>query len=396
MIEINNLDHNGRGIGRLNEKVVFVENALPGEIVEIRILEEKKNYIEASVSKYIKKSNKRSNVLCPYYNNCGGCNIMHMSYSEALKFKEEKIKNIISKYLNENIKINPIIKSDKEFNYRNKVTFQVNKKLGFYKNNTNDIIEIDKCLNADKIINEALPYIKKLNLDLIKKVICRVNNNKLMIIIEAMKDIDTAKIQGIADSIYLNNKLVYGDEFNYQDLNNYRFVISPDSFFQINNNVCIKLYDKIKSYIKENDTVLDLYCGTGTIGIYTNKNNKTTGIEINKNAIKNAYTNKHINKTHNIDFICNNVSKEINKFNNVDTIIVDPPRSGLDKNTINTILKINPKSIIYVSCDPMTLVRDLKILKDKFDIIEITPFDMFPNTKHVECCSLLRLKELKK
>lgn len=398
MIEIASLDHNGKGIGRLNNKIVFVENTLPGEIVEIKILKEKKKYIDAKVDRYINKSIDRVNALCPYYNECGGCDIMHMSYEKQLLFKENKIKNIVNKYLNKNIKINEIIKCDNIFNYRNKTTFQIKENIGFYKKNSYDIINVDNCLISDKVINSSIKYLKNLDLKYVDKITGRIGTNGLMIIINTNnKNLNINCLKDIASSIYLkiNNeyKLVYGEKYIYEKLDNFKYVISPDSFFQINLNTCLKLYNKIKEYVGINKDVLDLYCGTGSIGIFTSENNNIVGIEINEQAIVNANENKKINNLKNIEFICGDSGKKINNLNfNPDIIIVDPPRNGLNKETINNIIKFNSKELIYVSCDPMTMVRDLSILNTKYEIIEITPFDMFPNTKHVECLTYLKIK----
>lgn len=398
MIKIESLDHYGRGITKLDGKITFIENALPNEIVEIKIDKVKNKYIEGSVLKYIDKSKERINVDCPYYNLCGGCNIMHLSYPNQLKFKQEKIENIVTKYLNKNIKINNIIGCDINTHYRNKVTFQIKENIGFYKNNTYDIINIDNCLISNKLINDSIKYLKELNLKDINKITCRTGLNELMIIIETKNiNLDITPLKNIANSIYLkiNNKYihVYGNKNIYENLDKYKYIISPDSFFQVNINTCLKLYKQIKQYVGKNKNVIDLYCGTGSIGIFISDNNNVVGIEKNEYAIMDAIENKKINNLKMIDFICGDSGKKLRKLKlKTDIIIVDPPRSGLNQETINNILNFNPKEIIYVSCDPMTLVRDLKILNKCYDIIEITPFDMFPNTYHVECLTYLKLK----
>ena len=398
MIEINSLDHNGCGIGKIDNKIVFVRNALPGEIVDINIINEKRKFIEASVSKYINTSNKRINSPCPYFDICGGCDIMHMSYENQLIFKQDKIQNIVNKYIDNKVKINKIVKSSTNFNYRNKTTFQVKQQLGLYKNKSYDIVPIEECIISNNLINNSIKYLKKLNLNDINKIICRVGLNELMIIIETHnKNINIECLKAVASSIYLKvdneYKLVYGSKYIYETIDNYKFLVSPDSFFQINIDTCNKLYNKIKEYIGTNKKILDLYCGTGSIGIFVSKNNNVLGIEINEYAIKDALRNKEINNVKNINFICGDSGEKINRLNfNPDIIIVDPPRSGLDKYTIQNIIKLNPRKLIYVSCDPMTMVRDLNILNKKYNIEEITPFDMFPNTKHVECLTLLNLK----
>ena len=398
MIEITSLDHNGRGLGKLNNKIVFVENCLPGEIVDLRIIKEKKNFIEAEVKNIIKKSKNRIDSPCPYFDTCGGCDLLHMSYDDQIKFKQNKIENIISKYLNTKIKINDIVKSDDNFYYRNKTTFQVKEKIGFYKNKTYEIVPIKKCLISNKTINSTIKYLEQLDLQNINKITCRATDNELMIILETNNlNLNIDILKEIATSIYMKTnkgyKLVYGNKYITNLLNKYKYLVSPESFFQINENICLKLYSKIKEYVGENKNVLDLYCGTGSIGIFVSENNNVLGIEINDSAIKDAIKNIELNNLKNIEFICGESGNTLNNIKfNPDAIIVDPPRSGLSKETIDNILKFNPDTLIYVSCDPMTLVRDLNLLNNKYNIVELTPYDMFPNTKHVECLVLLKKK----
>ena len=397
MIKIDTLDHYGRGIGKINNKIIFVDNALPGEIIEPIIIKEKKNYVEGYVKNYIKKSEKRIKEKCIYFNSCGGCDLLHLEYKNQLEFKMEKVKNIVSKYLNKNIKINEIIKSDNEFNYRNKITLKVNNKIGFFEKRSNNIVEINECKLALPIINNAIKYLKKLDLSHINSITLRTNSKDLMIIVEADKDIDINYIKPIAYSIYIkrNNvyNLVYGEKYLLEYVDNYKFLVSPDSFFQINLNVCAKLYKKIKDYTRYAHNILDLYCGTGTIGIYAHTNNNLLGVEVNKYAIKDANKNMKLNNITNAKFICGKSEEIINKIKfSPDVIIVDPPRGGMDKKAIRYILNSNASKVIYVSCDPMTLVRDLKMLSDNYKIIEITPFDMFPNTYHVENVCLMEKK----
>lgn len=390
MLKIEKLDHYGRGITKLNNKTIFVENALPNEIVEIKINKEKKNFIEASVSKYIQKCNNRIEPKCPYYNLCGGCNIMHLSYADQLKFKQDKIENIINKYLNTKVKINNIISSNTNEFYRNKVTFQVKENIGFYNNETYNIINVDKCIISNELINNSIKYLKKLNLKDVTKITCRTGSNELMIIIETLNvNLDINPLKNIAHSIYFkrNNEYIhiFGKEYICETLGDYNFKISPDSFFQVNIDTCLKLYNKIKDYIGTNKNVIDLYCGTGSIGIFVSNRNRVIGIEINEEAIKDAKNNKKLNNIKNIDFICGDSGKKLKDLNfNPNIIIVDPPRNGLNKETLDNVLNFKVDQIIYVSCDPMTFVRDLNILNEYYDIKEITPFDMFPNTHHIE------------
>lgn len=398
MLKIEKLDHNGRGITKLDNKTVFVKNALPNEIVEIKIKKEKKKYIEADVVKYISTSKDRINPKCPYYDHCGGCNIMHLSYENQLKFKQDKIENIINRFLNIKTKLNNIVGSDTNEIYRNKTTFQIKEKLGFYNNDSYDIVSVDNCIISNSLINNCIKYLEELNLSDITKITCRTASNELMVIIETLNEnLDINSLKNIATSIYLkkndNYIHIYGKEYIYETLGNYKFKISPESFFQININTCLKLYNKIKEYVGTNKKIIDLYCGTGSIGIFVSKNNTVIGIEISESAFKDAEENKNINNIDNINFLCGDSGKKLNdlKFK-PDVIIVDPPRSGLNKETIDNILKFNANEIIYVSCDPMTLVRDLNILNKYYNIKEITPFDMFPNTHHIENIAYLTKK----
>lgn len=389
MLEIIRLDHQGRGIGTINNKVIFIPNTIPGEIIEYKITNEKKNYLEGKVTKYTKKSKDRINPQCPYYNICGGCQLMHMPYEKQLKYKQNTIENILSKYTNSNIKINPIIKSENEFNYRNKITLHINKTIGLYKQNSNEIININKCYLVNDKINNIIKELNKLKLEKDEIVIKCHNNQTLLYYNNKLNNLKSIN----ADNIILNNKIIKGNNYVFEILNNYKFKISPTSFFQINKMQTIKLYENIKkiAQINKKDNILDLYCGTGTIGIYLSKNaNKVLGIEINKEAIKNAKENQKLNNIKNIEFIAGDVKDIIKKITFNPTIIVlDPPRSGINDEIINYLINYNAKKIIYISCNPITLARDLKKLNKYYTTKIIQPLDMFPNTYHIECITLL-------
>ena len=203
------------------------------------------------------------------------------------------------------------------------------------------------------------------------------------------------KLSSYISSIYLNDKLVFGSNTIIDSLGDYKFNISPKSFFQVNHNQTINLYNQVKTYLgKNNNEVLDLYCGTGTIGIYVSENcKKITGIELNKSAVIDAIENVKLNNLTNAEIKQGDVGTLLDEKNTYDAIIVDPPRSGLDKKTRETLLKIKSNKLIYISCDPITLARDINDLKEIYEIIDITLFDMFPNTYHVESLVLMELKK---
>ncbi len=402
-VEVTKLDHQGRGIAKINDKIIFIPNALPEETVDVDIILEKKKYYEGIIKETINASDKRIKSICPYFEECGGCQFLNMNYQDSLDYKQNKVEEIMNKYLGIKIKINNIVACDNNLYYRNKTTFQVKNDIGFFKEKTNTLIPVDKCYISDIKINDIYKAIKdNINLTNVKQVIIRATKNTLesMVIFKTSNYIDNKKIIDIlkkkVDSIYINDELIYGKGKIIENLCNKNFYISPSSFFQVNTLQAEKLYNKAIAYadIKKEDTVLDLYCGTGTIGIVaSDKAKKVIGIELNKEAIKDANENKKLNNINNIEFYAGDVGKILNKNNyKPDIIIVDPPRVGLDSLALAQILNIRPKKLVYVSCDLMTLARDLKLLSNDYDILELTPVDMFPYTAHVESVCVLKLK----
>lgn len=394
--KIEKLDNFGRGISHINNKIVFISNALEDEVVDATTTYSNKKFDEAKVNEIIEASKMRIKPICPYFDICGGCNLLHMNYDEQLKFKYNKVKDIIFKYLKENIKVNDVIYSN-QFNYRNKASFEVKEKLCYKMRKSTNLVDINYCYLLDKNINDIVHVLNNLNLKNINNITIRTGEEDIMVIISGNPSheiIDALKEK--AKSIYVNDKLVYGRSNIVSKIGNYEFFVSDKSFFQVNKYNVKNLYDKVLEYaeLTGNENILDLYCGTGTIGIYLSKYAKSViGIEVNEQAIFDANVNKNKNNIENISFICDTTSNINNIVNNdFDVIIVDPPRSGLDKNTINFLINSKVKRVVYVSCDIMTLVRDLNILKQDYDIRKITPVDMFPNTYHVECVCVLKLK----
>ena len=394
--KIEKLDNFGRGISHINNKIVFISNALEEEVVDATTTYSNKKFDEAKVNEIIEVSKMRIKPICPYFDICGGCNLLHMNYDDQLKFKYNKVKDIIFKYLKENIKVNDVIYSN-QFNYRNKASFEVKEKLCYKMRKSTNLVDINYCYLLDNNINDIVHVLNNLNLKNINNITIRTGEEDIMVSISGnptQEIIDALKEK--ARSIYVNDKLVYGKSNIVSKIGNYEFFVSDKSFFQVNKYNVKNLYDKVLEYaeLTGNENILDLYCGTGTIGIYLSKYAKSViGIEVNEQAIFDANVNKNKTNIENISFICDTTSNINNIVNNdFDVIIVDPPRSGLDKNTINFLINSKAKRIVYVSCDIMTLVRDLNILKQDYDIREITPVDMFPNTYHVETVCILERK----
>lgn len=403
---IYDLDNLGRGITKINNKIVFVANTLPGDKCIIKITKEKKNFDEAEVIEVIDSSKDRIKSQCIYSKECGGCDFIDYDYKKQLEYKQKKVQDLIQKIGKIDKQVNDIIECDSNLNYRNKITLQIDNKIGYYKKKSYDVVDIDYCMIANSKINEIIKLSKKFeDIKKYKSLMIRSfeETNETMIVFEINKYENIEKIKEYykdnVDSIYIkrNNEYVfiYGKDKIFQILKEKKYLVSPESFFQVNTYQSIKLYDKVKSYIENSDkNILDLYCGTGSIGIYIAKGDKKVlGIELNKTAVKDADENKRINNNKNIQFMCGDSKDILKKINfKFDVVIVDPPRSGLTKDTIDEIKKINSKKIIYVSCDPATLARDLNLLSDNYDIKEITPLDMFPNTYHVETIVLMTKK----
>lgn len=404
---IEKLDNQGRGISFINGKITFIDNALPGEEVEIKITKENSKIIEAEVINYIKKSDIRINEICPYGKECGGCNLLHMNYSNQLKYKYEKVVDIMSRFGNISSDIiRPIIGSPLEFEYRNKITLKVDNKVGYYKNKTNNIIHIDKCLLANEVINNVIYKINSFgNLTGIDEIVIKgMSTDEVMLVLYVSSSSNYMNLVNYMKEtvnniiVYNKNKIVFtnGKSNIIARLHKKQFKVNALSFFQVNLDQTINLYDKVLEYVKEmpNSKVLDLYCGTGSIGQYISDYcEEIIGVEIIKEAIDNAKENALINNISNSKYYVGDTKVVLaNNKLHANIIIVDPPRAGLDKEVIDDLFKINSERIIYVSCDPITLARDLKLLSEKYIIREVTPFDMFPNTYHVETVCVLDRK----
>ena len=394
--EITSLNDQGLGICYVNNKITFVKNAVINDIVTIKIIKEFSKYNIAIVDKYIKYSNKRINSKCPYFEKCGGCILQNLKYEDTLKFKKDKLESILHKFANINTDVK-IVSNANDYNYRNKVSLKVvNKVIGYYSYNSNDIVKIDRCEIASKAINKVILKLEKFNI-INGDITIRSNyKNEILIIINSSDDINIDNIDNIDNvvGIIKNKKVVYGQDYFIDKIGNKLFKVSYDSFFQVNNYIIEKIFDDINKYILKNSNVLDLYCGVGTLGInVSNTSNKIVGIEYIENAINNAKENALINNLKKYEYYLGDVSNVILKIkDNIDVIICDPPRSGLNKKTIESILNINPKQIIYVSCDPITLSRDLKVLLNNYKIDYIKGYDMFSYTYHLETLVVLNKK----
>ena len=396
-IEVIKFDNLGRGIGYINNKIIFIPKTIPGDLVEIQITQEKKNYYEGRLVKIIKPSILRKKAICPYFNECGGCDFLNISLSDSLDYKLDMINELLTKN-NIDYKVQNIIKNKENYNYRNKITLKIiNGAIGFYQNESHQLIEINYCYLAKDEINNILKDLHILNIKNGTLTIRCNYKNELLLDIKTEDKIDNIddlvskyKIIGIV----LNDKCIYGDDYFIEKLDNFLFKVSYNAFFQVNPYICTEIFNLIKENTKNSEKVLDLYCGVGTLSIVASTNaKKLMGVEIVENAIKDANFNKKLNNQNNLEFICADTKNILNKMtSNYDTIILDPPRSGVPSKVLNKIKDENINKIIYISCNPHTLVRDLDLLKDSYKINDFIILDMFTHTHHLESFCILTKK----
>lgn len=387
IVKIDKLSHDLRGITKIDNKITFIPKTLPEEVVNIRITKQKKKFNEGCLTTIIEESKDRVKYICPYYDICGGCDTGHILYSKSIMYKKDMVVDIFKRYCDMDVDMDIVYDDDNIYNYRNKITLRVNDgKLALV---GESLVNIDYCYLVNDNINKVIGILNGICLDGIDEVIIR-GTDEIMVIIKGNIDNDKL-IQILKDnvsSIFINGVKVFGNDYVMINVGNYRYAVYPDSFFQVNTKMISRLYDKVLEFAGRGDKLLDLYCGAGTIGIYLANNfNSVRGIEQNESAIKGANLNKGINDILNISFVCEKAS-DINEIVE-DAVVVDPPRSGLDSITIKRILDSRIERLIYVSCNPITLARDINILKDKYNLVSMSLFDMFPNTSHAECVCLL-------
>ncbi|MDU7649769.1 MAG: 23S rRNA (uracil(1939)-C(5))-methyltransferase RlmD [Anaerococcus vaginalis] len=407
-IKIIDILQDGRAVAKTESKTAFIEGAIYGEVCNIKVNNEKKNFFEAEKTKTLEKSPYLRKPPCPYYYECGGCSIMDINYKTQIKLKKNLIKNALLK--SAKIKIDDIeILEGKEFGYRNKIRLQINKKgkLAYNKKYSNDLVEIKDCLLAKDLIRKNLEKIEEITKDITKKypnsieeITIRANEKEILLNIKIKdeKIIPYIKSQ-YKDSTYNINLInkkekinISGKDYLKYNLLGKKFKISMNDFYQVNDYMTEKLYKTAKDFLGENQKVLDLFCGSATSSIAINDDH-VAGIEINKNAIKDAKENAKENNLKDYKFIAKNANYIDDKFikkEKIDAIVVDPPRRGLDKEIIKTIAKTKIKKIVYISCNPQTLARDIKRFQEKgYNLEKIKGCDMFSETTHVETVALL-------
>lgn len=438
-LNIEGMTSEGSAVGHYDGLAVFVRGAVPGDEIIAHIIKKTKNYAVAIIKDILRYSGSRIKSDCPVSDKCGGCSFRNMTYDEELKYKRERVISALSRIGHIDAPVAQIIGADTIYHYRNKAQFPVSISdgeltAGFYAYKSHRIIpcsscklqspEFAHCLEAfSNWVSKAnvTSYDEQTGRGILRHIYLRkaVGTGEIMACAVVNADSipkkellieELCKIDGMT-SICINinknqsnvilgreTKILWGSETITDILCEKRFIISPSSFYQVNHNQCEKLYKKTAEYanLSGNETIVDLYCGTGTIGLtMADKAKKLFGIEIVPQAIENAKANAKANGIDHAEFFCGDAfaaAKELERQSiRPDVVILDPPRKGCQKELFNVIEKMSPDRIVYISCDSATLARDLAVLKEKNYITqEVTPIDMFPRTPHVECAALIR------
>lgn len=444
ILDIVSQGYEGEGIAKINDTFpIFIEGALKGERVNVRIVKSKKNFAYGKLLEVIEPSLERCEAKCSIHKRCGGCKLQHSTYKEQLNFKFERVKDCITKIgkLDESIVQFPL-GMDEPWRYRNKVQLPIGMvngelKIGFFAPRSHEIIDMETCLIqdeiADKVVGITRSWIKKNNIKpynidgkydetgILRHIMIRrgFTTNEVMVVLvtngsklpnkDEFISLITENIPGIKSIVQnINSKptnvilgqeciTLWGESTISDYIGEFKFNISPLSFFQVNPIQTEVLYNKALEYagLTGDETVFDAYCGTGTITLFlSQKAKKVYGVEIIPQAIENANINAKENNANNVEFFVGEsevvIPDLINKGIKADVVVVDPPRKGCDVKLLNAITNIDAKKIVYVSCDPSTLARDLAILEGNgYKTVKVQPVDMFPHTAHIENVALL-------
>ena len=444
IITIDSYTSEGFGIGRYDGFAIFVQYALIGETVNVHIIKVDKNYAIGKIIEHISINNDiRQKPTCDVYYLCGGCDMQHMNYNCQLEFKRNRVVNAVKRISGcgtADDMIEKTIGMDIPLQYRNKASFPFSEiegkiRLGFFAPRSHKLIPITDCPIQKKDIvitmrlvekwaneNKISAYNEETNQGILRHLVIRSTYSGILVTIVTsgntlpyQKELINILTEGIADlsgivhnvnnkktNVILgaNNKTVYGKDALIEKIKDLNFIVRTPSFLQVNHEQTEKLYETVLRYLqpKMNENIFDIYCGIGTISLFIAKNaGKVTGIESVSEAIEDARNNAKINNVTNVEFINGEAEKImpqlINEKGIIDSVVIDPPRKGCDEAVLNSIINCGTKKVVYVSCNPETLARDMKILLNGgFEIDKIQPVDMFPQTSHVETVVLMSRK----
>ncbi|SFA53182.1 23S rRNA (uracil1939-C5)-methyltransferase [Anoxybacillus pushchinoensis] len=434
------LTHDGAGVAKIDGFPIFVPNGLPGEKAKVKVVKVKKGYGFGRLIELYEKSEDRIDAACPIYKQCGGCQLQHIRYEGQLKAKHKHVKEVLARIGKiEHATVHPVLGMNDPWRYRNKAQVPVGERegglvAGFYKERSHDIIDMDACLIQQEMNDIVVQTVKQIceqynipayneqtHKGVLRHIMARygATTKEVMVVLITRteelphkKKIVEAIVQRVPNvkSIVQNinpkrtnvimgehTRVLWGSEYMYDYIGDIRFAISARSFYQVNPEQTKVLYEKALEYaeLTGKETVIDAYCGIGTISLFLAKNaRKVYGVEIVPEAIADAKRNAELNGITNVEFAVGEAEVIIPKWYEqgvrADCIVVDPPRKGCDESLLQTMITMKPERIVYVSCNPATLARDLRILEDGgYKTIEVQPVDMFPHTMHCEIVALL-------
>jgi 23S rRNA (uracil1939-C5)-methyltransferase len=440
-LPVDGVSHNGSGVGRYNGFTVFVPRSIPGETVRARVTEIKKNFAEAVLLEVLQPSPRRVVPGCPVFSACGGSHLQHMTYDLQLEVKTRQVADALKRIGKlRDIPVHPAIGMENPWHYRNKAQFQVTRvkgkiKLGFFEEESHRVVPTTDCLLLDRQIDDVAVMTEKLlnkynltvydrenNTGLLRHVVIRKGwyTGKVMVVLVTTSEkfpeqfllareftAKTPYIVSVVRNINVDAKgpvfgkdsvLLAGRETIPEQIGDLKFLISPTSFFQVNPRQVTVLYDKVmeNAALTGRETVLDVYCGIGTITLFlARRAARTFGLEVNPEAVEDAAANARLNGISNVEFISGRAEERLPKLIKQgirpDVVVVDPPRKGVDKRALQAIADMEPQRIVYVSCDPASMARDLEFFSHRdYRTVEVQPVDMFPQTYHVETVILLQ------
>lgn len=431
----------GNGVGHSDDGIaVFVPLSAVGDRLSVRILKVKKTYAFGKIEEILTPSPARIMPDCSCFSRCGGCVWRHISYDEECRIKQQRVVDAVERIGGVRTEFKPIIPCDDVYRYRNKAQLPIGKdkdgnvQIGFYSFHSHRIINCDDCLLQPEIFSEVIKVTRKFIDDTGVEIyneqtgkgrlrhlyirmgevtgelmVCYVVNGNglkhedklIQMLKNALPNLKTVIFNSNREKTNVilgsKNRVAYGNGYITDELCGLKFKISPFSFWQVNRKQAEKLYNKVKEYanLSDDEILLDLYCGTGTIGLTIAQDCKTlVGVEIIEDAVNDAYENARLNNIENAKFICSdssNAAKTLSKEGLLpDVVVLDPPRKGCGEELADTISRMSPSRVVYVSCDPATLARDLRYFADRgYEAKEITPCDMFSRTAHVESVALM-------
>jgi 23S rRNA (uracil1939-C5)-methyltransferase len=438
-VTVEGYTHEGDGVAHVDGRVIFIKGALQGETCTVKVLKDSKSIIYAKMEKLLSPSPSRIEPSCKNFGKCGGCDLLHMDYAEELQLKCRRVEDALRRIGGLDVPITGIIGADSIENYRNKAIYAVGKSegravTGFFRERSHDIVPTERCLIQADVSDRAAAavrrwmdkysvtaYSEERRSGLVRHVFCRyafATKKALVTLVTYEKELpyaaelideirrqcpETAGIVLNVNRTRGNTVLagdfytIWGDDYIVDALCSLKFKLSPRSFYQINSAQAEKLYNKALEYaaLTGSETVLDLYCGTGTITlVMAGKAQRAYGAEIVEASILDAWENADLNEIKNVEFICADANEAAQALQTKgilpDVVVVDPPRKGLAPDVIATIATLSPARVVYVSCDPATLARDLKLFEALgYKALEATAFDMFPRCAHVETVVLM-------